>query len=80
MTQSFYYLRVIKNSYGVTSEMTGSVFLSKEATYITHLSSLFLTIGLSKFANTCGYHGMFILEAHIGVALLVPKLSDSAQR
>jgi MFS family permease len=38
---------------------------------ITHLSSLFLTIGLSKFANTYGYHGMFILEAHIGIVLLV---------
>lgn len=38
---------------------------------ITHLSSLFLTIGLSKFANSFGYQGLFILEAHIGIMLLI---------
>jgi predicted MFS family arabinose efflux permease len=38
---------------------------------ITHLSSLFLTIGLSKFANSFGYQGMYILEAHMGIILLI---------
>ncbi len=38
---------------------------------ITHLSSLILTIVLSKTANSMGYHGMFIIEACIAVVILI---------
>ncbi len=38
---------------------------------VTHLSSLVLTIVLSKTANTIGYHGMFMIEAAIALVMII---------